>query len=97
MRFGYGIGFTLFLHCSYAAKVWYSITRWPGHVVIFPHNIVSSLATLISCAKNKKEKVGLCLILNAYVWAIWRGRNDCVFNNGVVLIEELVDKIKLLS
>jgi hypothetical protein len=57
----------LFLHCSYAAKVWYDITRWLGFTIILPHNIISSLAILIHCAKNKREKVGLCLIWNAFM------------------------------
>jgi hypothetical protein len=52
----------LFLHCNFADKVWYDVTRWLGFMTILPHDIVSSLAVLINCAKNKKEKVGLCLI-----------------------------------
>jgi hypothetical protein len=87
----------LFLHCKYGAKVWYDIIRWLGFMVILPHDIVSSLAVLISCAKNKKERAGLCLIWNAYVWVIWCGRNDCIFNSGEVSIEDVTDQIKMLS
>jgi hypothetical protein len=28
---------------------------------------------------------------------IWSVRNDCIFNNGVVIIEEVVDQMKMLS
>jgi hypothetical protein len=87
----------LFLHCNFAGKVWYDIIRWLGVIVILPHNILSSLAVLISCAKNKKERAGLCLIWNAYVWVIWCGRNDCIFNSGAVSIEDVTDQIKMLS
>jgi hypothetical protein len=87
----------LFLHCNFAGKVWYDIIRWLGVIVILPHNILSSLAVLISCAKNKKERAGLCLIWNAYVWVIWCGRNDCIFNSGEVSIEDVTDQIKMLS
>jgi hypothetical protein len=87
----------LFLHCRFAAKVWYDIIRWLGFIIILPHNIISSLAILIHCAKNKKEKVGLCLIWNAFMWVVWNVRNDCIFNNGVPNVEDMVDKIKMLS
>jgi hypothetical protein len=87
----------LFLHCGFAAKVWYDIIRWLGFTIILPHSIISSLAILINCAKNKREKRGLCLIWNAFMWVVWNVRNDCIFNNGVPNIEDMVDKIKMLS
>jgi hypothetical protein len=87
----------LFLHCCFVAKVWYAINRWLGFIIILPHDITSSLATLIHCAKNKRERLGLCLIWNAYVWVIWNFRNDCIFNNGVPNVDDVVDRIKLLS
>jgi hypothetical protein len=80
-----------------AAKVWYEVIRWLGFTIILPHNIVSSLALLISCASNKKEKAGLCLIWNAYVWVIWSIRNDIIFNNGVLFLDDVVEQVKLVS
>ncbi|GAU38148.1 hypothetical protein TSUD_395930 [Trifolium subterraneum] len=87
----------LFLHCDRVAKVWYDLMRWLGLTVILPHNIVSSLAILVTCANNKKERAGLCLIWNAYMWVIWTVRNVCVFNNGVFMEEEVADQVKLES
>jgi hypothetical protein len=87
----------LFLHCNVAAKVWYDVVRWLGFTIILPHNIPSSAATLIHCARNKREKIGLCLIWNAFVWVLWSVRNDVVFNNGVVYGDEIADHIKMLS
>jgi hypothetical protein len=52
---------------------------------------------LILCAKNKKERGGLCLIWTAYVWIIWSVRNDIIFNNGVLFIDDVVEQVKLLS
>ncbi|GAU12782.1 hypothetical protein TSUD_72680 [Trifolium subterraneum] len=46
----------LFLHCDCVAMAWYDITRWLGFVIVLPHNLLSSFAVLLSCAKNKKEK-----------------------------------------
>ncbi|KAK2372488.1 hypothetical protein QL285_073614 [Trifolium repens] len=87
----------LLFHCPFAAKVWYKVMGWLGFIIIIPHNIASSLAILLDCAKNKKEKVGLCLIWSAYIWVLWSVRNNCIFNNGAVNLEEVVDHIKLLS
>jgi hypothetical protein len=87
----------LFLHCNYAAKVWYDVTRWLGFTIILPNNIVSSLAILMNCAKNKREKVGLCLIWNTFVWVVWNARNNHIFNNVTVICDELVEEVKIMS
>jgi hypothetical protein len=87
----------LFLHCKVAAKVWYDMVRWLGFTIILPHNIPSSVATLIHRARNKREKIGLCLIWNAFVWVLWSVRNDVIFNNGAVYNDEIADQVKLLS
>jgi hypothetical protein len=87
----------LFLHCKYGAKVWYDIMRWLGFMVILPHDIVSSLAMVICCAKNKKERGGLCLVWAAFMWVMWQARNNCIFNNGIVGYDDLVEQIKFTS
>jgi hypothetical protein len=87
----------LFLHCKYSAKVWYEITRWLGIMIILPHDVLSSLAILITCARNKKERGGLVLVWNSFVWIIWQARNNCIFNNGTVFLDDLVEQIKLMS
>jgi hypothetical protein len=87
----------LFLHCRGAAKVWYDVSRWLGFFNTLPHTIVSSLAMLLLCAKNKKERGGLCLIWAAYVWVIWSIRNDIIFNNGVLFLDDVVEQVKLVS
>jgi hypothetical protein len=55
------------------------------------------LAVLIGYAKSKKERVGLCLIWNVFMWVIWSVRNCVIFNNVTVTVAEAVDKIKMLS
>jgi hypothetical protein len=87
----------LFLHCDYAVKVWYEITRWLGFYLVIPPNLSTSFAMWAMCVNHKKEKAGMCLIWNAYIWALWRARNDCVFNNNAVNTDEVAEKIKLLS
>jgi hypothetical protein len=31
------------------------------------------------------------------MWVVWNVRNDCIFNNGVANIDDMVDRIKMLS
>jgi hypothetical protein len=87
----------LFLHCRVAVKVWYDIIRWLGFIFVLPHSIESSLAVLLGCGKNKKQRVGLCLIWNAFMWVLWSIRNGVIFNNDAVLVDEVSDRIKRLS
>jgi hypothetical protein len=87
----------LFLHCNFAAAVWYGIMCWLGFIIVLPNTIVSSLAVLLNCAKSKNQKRGLCFIWNVYMWTMWRVRNDRIFNNVTVSAVDVIDQIKLLS
>ncbi|WJX96923.1 hypothetical protein P8452_78057 [Trifolium repens] len=77
--------------------VWYALTKWLGIYLIVPSNISLSFAMWANCVTNKKQKAVMCLIWSAFMWTLWRVRNDLVFNNKVINIEEIVDRIKLVS
>jgi hypothetical protein len=87
----------LFLHCDVAAKVWYEINRWLGFYLVIPPNFFLSFVMWTTCGRNKFVKAGLRLIWCATIWVLWRARNDCVFNAGVVNSLVIIDNIKLLS
>jgi hypothetical protein len=36
---------------------------------------------LIGCGSNKKRRKGLSVVWLAYIWAVWKARNDSLFNN----------------
>jgi hypothetical protein len=84
----------LFLHCSCATKVWYDLMKWLGFVIIVPPDLVSSFGVLLASGKGKRGKVCLNIIWNSFVWSIWKFRNEFVFNNKVIIVDELVDHIK---
>jgi hypothetical protein len=87
----------LFLHCAVAAKVWYGVMKWLGLFLTIPPNLSISLAIFAGCARDKATKEVLILIWNAFVWVIWRNRNNRVFNNKAADYTEMVDQVQLLS
>jgi hypothetical protein len=87
----------LFLHCCYTAEVWYALTRWLGVVLILPPTMSSSFALFVGCGSNKKRRKGFSIIWLAFVWAMWKVRNDRVFNNITVDTTVVVELIQRLS
>jgi hypothetical protein len=87
----------IFLHCRYAAAVWYAINRWLGVMVVLPSDPMMSYCVLVGMGGNKKIRRGFAIVWLAYIWVIWRVRNDRVFNNLAGNIDDTVDKIQRTS
>ncbi|GAU26446.1 hypothetical protein TSUD_294120 [Trifolium subterraneum] len=87
----------LFLHCRFASAVWYRVNRWLGTMVVIPHDIIMSHGLLVGCGGNKKVRKGYSIVWLAFVWVIWRFRNDRVFNNINGEVEDAMDSIQRLS
>jgi hypothetical protein len=68
--------------------------KWLGFVILVPPNRVSSFAILVAHGSGKRGKQCLAIIWNSLVWSIWKFRNDLIFNNEAVVIEEVVDHVK---
>ncbi|MCI04536.1 putative ribonuclease H protein, partial [Trifolium medium] len=69
----------IFLHCRFAADVWYHVNRWLGTMVVLPPDVMMSYGQLVGCGGNKKIRKGFSIVWLAFVWVIWRVRNDRVF------------------
>jgi hypothetical protein len=87
----------LFLHCSFASTVWYALNRWLGVMVVLPADAVMSYCVLVGSGGNKKVRRGYSIVWLAYVWILWRVRNDRVFNNITENIDDTVDTIQRIS
>jgi hypothetical protein len=66
-------------------------------VILVPPNLAVAFSMLVSYGRGKRGKECLALIWQSVMWSIWKFRNDGVFNNKVVTIDEVVDHIKFQS
>jgi hypothetical protein len=56
-----------------------------------------SYAVIVGNGSNKKRRKGLSVVWLAFVWAVWKARNDRVFNNVMVDVPTVVDHVQRLS
>ncbi|WJX67429.1 hypothetical protein P8452_51895 [Trifolium repens] len=87
----------LFLQCRYATGIWFAILRWLGVFSVLPPSLAMSYALLVGYGTNKKRRKGFSVVWLAYVWAVWKARNDRVFNNIAFDASVVMDNIKRLS
>jgi hypothetical protein len=87
----------LFLHCEVVTEVWRRVMSWLQFNFLIPHNLFAHFECWYHEVKSRKVRRGFCLIWLAFIWVIWKRRNEAIFDNGVVEIEVLVDNIKVLA
>jgi hypothetical protein len=87
----------LLLHCNLTAAVWYRVVSWLGLCFVNPPNLFISFASFVGNGSSKKRKKGLAVIWHALIWVIWKVRNDRIFNNKLLSVEEVVDMVKVTA
>jgi len=87
----------IFLHCDMVMNIWRKLMEWLDLNLLMPHNIFIHWECWSGGSMNKMVRKGLRMIWQATIWAIWRARNDCIFNTVVTRWEEVVDEIKVLT
>ena len=87
----------LFLHCEVARLVWLRLMVWMNCSFIIPPNLFVHWDCWCGESGNKKVINGLRLVWHTAVWLLWKARNDIIFNNSTCEVDDLVEKIKVLS
>ena len=87
----------LFLHCDVTSKVWRKLMCWLNFNFIMPLNLFIHALCWSREVRSKMLRRGMWLIWHAVVWVVWKTRNDQIFNNKIIGVEEMVDQIKALS
>jgi hypothetical protein len=55
-----------------------------------------SFAVLVGYGSNKQRRKGLAIVWIAFVWVVWKTRNNKVFDNATVDVLVMVDLVKRL-
>jgi hypothetical protein len=58
---------------------------------------MTSYVMFVGFGSNKKRRKGFSVVWLAFIWAVWKCRNDRIFNNKAAIEEEVVDYIQRLS
>lgn len=87
----------LFLHCDLASKVWLVLMWWFDHVFITPPNLFVHFEVWCGGARDKNIILGLRLIWQATIWVLWKVRNERLFKDNIMEVDEIVENIKVLS
>jgi hypothetical protein len=87
----------LFMHCKVAHVVWYAIFKWLGVLIVMPPNLFHLFDCFGEAALSKKSRKGLRLVWHSVLWAIWKARNNKVFNNLVMEPLDIIEKVKVTS
>jgi hypothetical protein len=87
----------LILHCNFAAKIWYAVCNWLGVVTVLPPDVAMSYGLLVGSGRNKRIRKGFSIVWLALAWVLWKNRNDCIFNNVVGSVDDVVGQIQRLS
>ncbi|KAF1874246.1 hypothetical protein Lal_00030279, partial [Lupinus albus] len=75
----------LFFSCSFSYRVWQLIYKWLDFYVALPYGTINHFMFHLCLIKDWKHRHAWSSIWLATIWAIWRARNDSIFNNSKCL------------
>lgn len=78
----------LFIECPTTRQVWIVISDWLGL------DVVAYQVSLVSHFYSFCNLVGLKLIWIVVCWVIWQTRNDILFQGGILIVRNIVGKVK---
>ena len=83
----------LFIHCSYASRIWCKILHTSGLYWVVPGSCYRLLSGQAGYFRGQEKKIIFNQFLVATLWAIWGERNNRIFQDSSSSVEELWDKI----
>ncbi|PNX96622.1 hypothetical protein L195_g019832, partial [Trifolium pratense] len=78
----------LFGGCAFAESLWSKVFTWFGWVGAVPRDPLKIFQKFSVGRGNGKRLKGLLAVWHVVVWAIWRTRNDVIFNSKVPVMDE---------
>ncbi|KAF1870610.1 hypothetical protein Lal_00025934 [Lupinus albus] len=88
--------FHLFSSCKVTYSVWQSIYNWLNITVTLPQNPFHHYLNHLGLVNANKGWKAWSIIWFATVWAIWRHRNDIIFNKTSLSIHHILDNAKMI-
>jgi len=86
----------LFLHCVTTFHVWSLVCGWLEINFITPQSLFQHFECWNGEIDKKRFRKGYWLVWHASLWAVWKARNDRIFNNIIKEPVVIVEEIKVL-
>nr|ABD32346.1 H+-transporting two-sector ATPase, alpha/beta subunit, central region, related [Medicago truncatula] len=86
----------LFFQCAYYGRLWLMLSDWLGFVTVFNGNLythANQFCALGGFSKNYMK--AFTIIWISVLYTIWKDRNRRIFQNQIVLLEVLLERVKL--
>ncbi|XP_058756321.1 uncharacterized protein LOC131629556 [Vicia villosa] len=83
--------------CFFAAKVWEKIAVWLDIRLTVSLAGSAHFSSFFQELRGKMEKKQIGIIWLATIWSLWNSRNNFIFNNSDIVLDEVVVGIKMVS
>ncbi|PNX97262.1 hypothetical protein L195_g020488 [Trifolium pratense] len=83
----------LFGWCAFASSLWSKVFKWFGWDVAVPRDPLEIFRRFCTGRGSGKILKGLLAVWHVVVGAIWKLRNDLIFNSQVPVVDDVLHRI----